>query len=74
MEDHAVIKAFAGQFRDAGDMAGRQVRAQADNNVTAGVIAGVEREGEGLFSHTGSFCRGGVIAAERVGRYVGCHE
>ena len=36
VEDDAVIGAFAGQFLDAGDMAGRQVGQQLDDDLALG--------------------------------------
>jgi hypothetical protein len=46
VELHAVVKTFASQFFNTGNMVWRQIRAKFDNNVAA-----VEREGKRFIGH-----------------------
>jgi hypothetical protein len=43
---HAIVKAFTNKLRDSGDVVGRQIRTQLDNNVAA-----VERKGKCFIGH-----------------------
>ncbi len=51
VEHHAVVEAFGNQLLDAGDMAGRQVRAQVDDDIAPFPVSGIEREGELFIGH-----------------------
>ena len=54
MEDNAVIKAFADQFLDMGDVAGREIGAHADDHLALG---GFQRQEIAFVGHGVSFIR-----------------
>ena len=48
MEHNAVVEAFADEFGDAFDMAGREIGPQLDDHVLVFAVSGVERECESV--------------------------